>query len=163
MKYFFRANNIIPDEKQSFILLTACRPAAFAIMRSLTFPEAPDTKTFQELTDLVKECYDPEPPLILRRYWFYSAFRDTGESVTNFLTRLTRLAEACEFGLTLYEMLRDHLVCAINNLAKQKHLLGEAKLDCKQALQLALSLEKAASGAHELQGTPMESIPVKLS
>ncbi|GCB87214.1 hypothetical protein scyTo_0027924, partial [Scyliorhinus torazame] len=53
-------------------------------------------------------------------------------------------------------MLRDRLVCGINDLQIQKRLLAEMQLDCRQALQLALSLEKAASGAQELQGTPME-------
>jgi len=34
--------------------------------------------------------------------------------------------------------------------------LAETQLDCKQALELALLLEKAANGAQELQGIPME-------
>eukprot|EP00061_Rhincodon_typus_P006576 g27355.t1 len=48
VRYFFQANDIEVDEQQE-VILTARGPTAFAVIRSLNFPDAPDTKTFQEI------------------------------------------------------------------------------------------------------------------
>ncbi|GCB70227.1 hypothetical protein scyTo_0012574 [Scyliorhinus torazame] len=76
MCYFFQANKIMKDEKKLVILLSACGPSAFAIIRSLTYPNMLDMIPFQELTELMEKHYDPKPPLILRRYRFYTTKRE---------------------------------------------------------------------------------------
>ncbi|KAJ8046093.1 Cellular nucleic acid-binding protein [Holothuria leucospilota] len=52
-------------------------------------------------------------------------------------------------------MLRDRLVCGVNNERIQRHLLSQAKLTFDKALDLALGLELAAKNADDLkQGHP---------
>ena len=48
-------------------------------------------------------------------------------------------------------MLRDWLVCGINNDAIQRWLLSEAELTFQKALELALSMETAAKNMKEIQ------------
>ena len=46
-------------------------------------------------------------------------------------------------------MLRDHLVCGINNHQTQRRLLSEPKLSYSQALQIAQAAETADRNAKE--------------
>ncbi len=61
-----------------------------------------------------------------------------------FVLELRSLAEFCNFGDTLEVMLRDRLVCRINNNRMQQRLLSEPKLTFKRALELAQEVETAA-------------------
>ena len=47
-------------------------------------------------------------------------------------------------------MLRDRLVCGINNDKIQQRLLAEAKLTCAKALEIAQGLKTAAQNMKEL-------------
>ena len=65
------------------------------------------------------------------------------------------LAEHCNFGTApaLQDMLRDCLVCGINNTQMQQQLLAK-NLTFESALSLVLSLEAAARNVQTLQGAP---------
>ena len=64
----------------------------------------------------------------MQRFKFNSRFRQPGESVSNFVSELRSLAEFCNFGSTLDDMLHDRLVCGINDDNIQRRLLSEDKL-----------------------------------
>ena len=51
-------------------------------------------------------------------------------------------------------MLRDHIVCSINQI--QQTLLSEKGLTYKKALELSQGLETAAKNIHELQSMKLE-------
>ncbi|KAM3625186.1 uncharacterized protein V6R79_008261 [Siganus canaliculatus] len=44
-----------------------------------------------------------------------SHFRKKGQSVANFVAELRQLSEHCDFGPVLDDLLRERLVCGINN------------------------------------------------
>ena len=67
------------------------------------------------------------------------------------MTELRSLSEFCNFGSTLEDMIRDCLVCGINDEAMQKCLLAEPKLTYKRAVELAQSLEWADKNVKELK------------
>ena len=62
------------------------------------------------------------------------------------------LAQKCNFGDTLDNMLRDRLVCGVNCDQIQRRLLSEAKLTFARAMEMAQSLEAATKNVEELQG-----------
>ena len=59
-----------------------------------------------------------------------------------------------QFGESLETMLKDRLVCGINDESIQRRLLAEATLTFKKALELAQGMEAAAKDVREMQGTP---------
>jgi len=59
-----------------------------------------------------------------------------------------------QIGIIINKMVRDRLVCGINNIVIQKHLLAEVQLDLGASAGLIIG--KCCSGAYELQGVPME-------
>ena len=71
--------------------------------------------------------------------------------MADFVADLRSIAEYCNFGETLDNMLRDQLVCGINHPKIQNRLLSEAKLTYEKAMELALSMEVAAKDLRLLQ------------
>ena len=71
--------------------------------------------------------------------------------MADFVADLRRLAEFCNFGDTLEKMIRDRLVCGINDAAIQKKLLAEAGLTYERALTMAQGLETAMSDLREMR------------
>ena len=92
------------------------------------------------------------PSVIVQRYKFNIRVRQTGESISTFVAELRALSEYCEFGNTLEEMLRDRLVCGVNEDRIQRRFLAESALDLKRALDISLGMETAAKDAHDLKG-----------
>ena len=125
LEEYFIANDIKSAEKKKAILLSVVGADAYQLIRSLIAPEKPKEKTFEQLVKLVQEHHQPTPSAIVQRYKFNSRIQSTGESVATFVAELRRLAEHCQFGQTLDDMLRDRLVCGIADGRVQRRLLAE--------------------------------------
>jgi len=93
----------------------------------------------------------PRPSEIVQRFKFNSRVRSPGESITAYMAALRQLAEYCNFGDRLEEMLRDRLVCGVNEVKIQRRLLAEANLTYKTAVDIAIGMEVASRNAQELQ------------
>ena len=50
---------------------------------------------------------------------------------------LSHISEDCEFGVTLEEMLRDRLVCGVQDERIQYRLLSEKGLNFKKVMEIA--------------------------
>ncbi|XP_019858509.1 PREDICTED: uncharacterized protein LOC109586746 [Amphimedon queenslandica] len=79
------------------------------------------------------------------------------ECMSRFIIR--SLAKDCGFGAQLDVMLRDRLICGINDAAIQKRLLSEGDdLTLKDALQHAMSLELAMKDLKELHSNGLDPV-----
>ena len=74
-----------------------------------------------------------------------------------YVAALRRLAQDCNYGDYLKEMLRDRLVCGINNDRMQLKLLSETGLTFERALVLAQAMETATKDVREIQGKSEDS------
>ena len=86
----------------------------------------------------------------MQRFKFNTRTRKDNESVATYVAELKRLGEYCEFGDKLNEMVRDRLVCGVNDIRIQNRLLQESKLTYDKAFELAQSVEAAAKNAADL-------------
>lgn len=150
LSFFFEANGITGADKKKVSFLTLIGRPAFKLLWSLLHPNKPANKTFDELTQILTDHYKPAPSEIVQRFKFHSRFRKQGESVATYVSELRALAEYCNFGETLQDMLRDRLVCGINDDRIQGRLLSEPKLKYDKAVELATTLETAAHNLKEL-------------
>ena len=112
-------------------------PATFKLLRRLIVPAAPADKSFAELVEALTKYYSPPPLEIVQRFKFNSRFRQPGETVATFVSELQLPSEFCNFGITLDSMLRDRLVCVIQDDQIQKRLLAEPNLIFPRAMELA--------------------------
>ena len=91
---------------------------------------------------------------------FHSRLRKGGELVAAFVAELRRLSEHCGFGDTLPDMLRDRLVCGIEDGRIQRRLLSEPDLAFKKAFEIAQAMESAERNAQDLQTRKGEGIHI---
>ncbi|XP_026006848.1 synaptotagmin-14 isoform X1 [Astatotilapia calliptera] len=151
LEQFFVANGIDDAEKQRAILISVVGAATYSLMRNLLSPAKPKDKTFQELVLLMKNHFDPKPSEIVQRYKFDSRSRKPNETVMEYVAELRRLAQDCNYGNTLQQMLRDRIVCGIKEDRIQRRLLSEIDLTFDKALSIAVAMETANKNAQDLQ------------
>lgn len=85
-------------------------------------------RAFLELVSLLKKHFDPKPSKIVQRYKFDSRNRKANESVMEYAAELRWLSQDCNYGDTFQQMLRDRIVCGINDDRIQRRLLAEVDL-----------------------------------
>lgn len=151
VNHFFEANEITDPDKKRSIFLVSVGAKTYKLIRSLVAPEDPKDKSYEDLAKLAQEHFTPKPSAIVQRFKFNTRSQQPGETIAMFLAELRQLTEYCEFGATLDEMLRDRLVCGVQDIRIQRRLLAEPKLTLKRALDLALAIEAAEKDASEIQ------------
>ncbi|KAL6461145.1 hypothetical protein MHYP_G00311110 [Metynnis hypsauchen] len=124
----------------------------YSLMRNLLSPAKPGEKSYIELVELLKAHYNPKPSEIVQRFKFNSRNRKPKESVSEYVAVLRELAQHCNYGDKLTEMLRDRLVCGIEDDRMQRRLLAEPELTYDKALKLAQAIETASKDIQDIQG-----------
>ena len=119
-------------------------------MRNLLSPNKPGDSTYEELVKLLKDHFQSKTSEIMQRWKFNTRNRKPDESVSDYMAELRKLAQDCNFGDSLTVMLRDQLVCGINDDNIQRRLLSEDTLTFDKALKFAQ--EVANRGIQDLQG-----------
>ncbi|XP_054289672.1 uncharacterized protein LOC129004967 [Macrosteles quadrilineatus] len=121
-------------------------------LKNLVAPKSVDSLGLEDIVKRLKAHYAPKKLLISERYKFYKRDQLSGESVSNYVIELKRLASQCNFNTFLEEALRDRLVCGLTNEAIQRKLLTESDLTFTRAVEVAVSMELASrelKGFHE--------------
>ena len=129
LSHFFEANLIVDEERKKALLLTMMGPSAFKLLRNLLSPAKPGDKAFVELVETMKQHHNPTPSEIVQRYKCNSRFRQEGESIAQFLSELLALAEHCNYGASFDDMLRDRLVCGVEDRSHPATLTGREVAD----------------------------------
>ena len=140
--------NGISEDKRAPTLLLVLGMNHYSLIRGIVSPAKPEEKSLDELCALLKKHFDPEPVVIAERFQFYQRTQGSGESVSEFLASLRKLASRCKFGTFLSEALRNRLVCGLSNETIQK---AKQDLDLDTALGTALSMKAAAKKAKEIK------------
>ena len=148
--HFFIANDIVTEQKQKAILLSSVGPKTYKLLGNLVAPRNPGDLPFKEIVETIQNHHNPRPSTIVQRFKFNSRVRALGEPIKNFVAELRKLTEYCEYGDTLEEMLRDRLVCGINERKIQQRLLSERNLTFKKAFEIALAMEMAEENVNDL-------------
>ena len=150
VEIFFAANGV-EDTKKVPVFLNAIGGAAYGILRSLVAPSSPMSLSFKELTETLQAHYEPKTSIIAERFHFHKRSQHTGESITDFVAELRRLAARCKFEGYLDDALRDRFVCGLRNEAIQRSLLAEKELTYASAVERAKSMEAAHANAQALK------------
>ena len=151
LEQYFLANEVEDVAKRRALLLSVCGSKTYALARGLLQPAKTAETTFKKIVDTLEKHFSPKPSEIVERYKFHSRNRNEDEGIAAYVAELRKLTEHCNFGETLPEMLRDRLVCGINNKKIQQRLLAEQELTLKKAEEIALGEELAAKHVVDIQ------------
>jgi transposase InsO family protein len=143
---------IARENKRRAVFLSVIGGPIYSVLRNLVSPAKPTDKSYDDLVKALKDHYNPAASVAVSRFKFHSRNKLAGESVGNYVSELRKLAEDCNFGETLSDMLRDRLLCGINEDNIQKKLLITKNLTFDTAYQIAVAHELAVKNASVLQG-----------
>lgn len=135
--------NAIPDDKKVPILLSSIGTSTYALLSDLLAPNPPGNKSFDQITDALRNHFEPKRSIIAERFHFHKREQAVGETIAEFDAALRKLAVHCEFGETLEDSLRDRFVCGLRHDAIQRRLLSESALTYNKALETARGMEAA--------------------
>ena len=133
VEQYFIANEITVEAKKKGTLLTIIGGEAYKLLRSLTEPNKPSEKSYDQIVTILEAHLNPKPIVISERWKFYQRNKNTGEPFKDYLAVLRRLP--------LDEAIRDKFVCGLINPSIRKRLLTEDNLTLDTAIKLAISLE----------------------
>ena len=100
-------------------------------MYNLISPVKPNDKSFKELVEVMKRHLSIFLRDCMYRTKLNLSTHQDGESVVVYVSELRTIAQYCNCGGTLEVMLRDRIVCGINDQQTQKKLLAEKELSFK--------------------------------
>ena len=123
--------------------LTTCGAPTYSFNKDLAQDKSSD-KSYEELVNLVKRHYHPKSGKIVSRYNFYPYHRQDGQSESEFVANLRRLAEHCEFTDKLEEMLRDFFIIGINDDSILWKLLTESDPNLAKVMEIATACMQTA-------------------
>ena len=135
----------VADEKKRAILLTVVGPSTNRLMKTLASRRLEEHR-FAELVELATKHYNPRPSPIVKRFEFNSRSQKEGETIAVYVAELRKIAEHCEYGEVLSDMLRDRLVCGTNNKGIQ------TELTFGKAMEVALAVKAAEKDSLRVKG-----------
>ncbi|XP_068247996.1 uncharacterized protein [Palaemon carinicauda] len=153
---FCLANDITEDDKKRAVFLSTVSAPKNGLLKTLLAPNKPSSRTYRELTELLKNNLNPKPILMPERFKFYNRKQRPGESIIDYATEQRKLVETCQFGAFQEEVLRDLFVIGLANRSARRKLSSELQLDLKKAFSIALSQEMADENVTNIQGETQE-------
>jgi hypothetical protein len=161
LENYFIANDIKDPVKQRAILLNCVGASTYRLIKTLSLPGKPNDLSFADLVKRVKTHFNPKPSVTIKRYEFKTRKQKPGESVAKYLAALRKIAEHCDYGSSLNDMLRDRLVCGTADERVQRRYLQESTLTYATARDMALASETAEKDAKRLHETSSEPTPAR--
>ena len=137
-------------DKRCAIFLSACGQQTYKVIRNLVAPKKPAGCKFEDITQHLAKYFSPKPSMIVQRFKFNSRCRQQGEGIAKFVAELRNIAQHCGYDATLKDMLRDWLVCGVNDPGIKRRLLSEPELTFKKVYEIAQAIEMADKDTKDL-------------
>ena len=111
MEFYMMANGITDEAKKQVTLFSICGVKTYHTIKNLAAPTAPGGIAYYDILVLAQGHFCPKPYVTVQRYKFNSCARGKEESVAKLLRHI---ALYCEYKDSLNDMLRNCLICGIN-------------------------------------------------
>lgn len=155
LQQFFMLNEVQENKKVSF-LITFLGQEAYSLLRKLTLPESPTTKTYEMLITILREHFAPEINVIAEHYKFHKKEQPEGETIGDYIVQLKVRAQYCNFGTFLDDALRDRLVFGLKDSTLQAQLLKKKDLTFEKSCKIAISWELAEQEIKAKEGSLLQ-------
>lgn len=149
------------------ILLSSIGLSTLSTLTSILSPDKPDKKPLTELKNELTNYYQPTPKALLERYKFTARKQKPGETVSQFVAELKKMAQNCKFvaSTTMTELeirIRDQLLFGLSNEKAQNQLFQKDDvLTLDDAIKIAQAQESAdASTSVVREGHPSRELEV---
>lgn len=140
---FLKASGVSkePKEVQASLLVNLIGSASYEVYTTFTFNEGESEDDIDCVLNKFDKYFGAKPNIIVRRYKFFTRDQEDGENIDQYITALRVLSQQCEFSELHESLLRDRIVCGVNNNTVRDRLLRTDDLTLVKALQLCQAAE----------------------
>ena len=85
------------------------------IYDTLPFEQHPEERSFKDVMDAFSNYCDPKKNETVERYKFFSRVQEAGETLEKFITDVKILAATCNFEELNDSLIRDRIICGLND------------------------------------------------
>ena len=169
----FIGANSVPEDKTAQVFLTSQSKVTYKLLCNLASQQSPpkciNDLTINEITDFMKNQFDPARYIVRERIKFWSEMqRKLGETIHELAARIRQDAVTCDFPSIrdpLDEAMRTRFMCSVNNEAVLKALfkVKDSELTFAKAISTAVETEDAVGRvaketAYGAKQTPVHKI-----
>jgi hypothetical protein len=149
-------------------LITLLSPTHFTLLASLTAPDPPKSKTFEELSTLLKNHMNPVPSEIAEQHKFSMRMQNEGESISKYVAELKGMTTNCNFKCngcqqpTNNTHLRTQFIRGVRDGEIREKLLQEKSSEFSKIVEIAQSIEMSKQESQQMQcamTVPPSSLP----
>lgn len=143
------------------VLINCLGSKHYQLLSSLTAPELPSVKTYDELMKLLETHLSPVPNRIIEQHKFLSRVQAPNETISMYVASLRQLTTNCKFvcpqqtcGVNISNVfLRAQFIRGINDSTIREKLLQDKDLEFEKAVDIALAMEASRFGNKIIAGT----------
>lgn len=173
LENYFSFKNIrnesdVEDKRCVQIFLNCLSPKMYHILSSLTAPDLPNSRKFNDLKSLLRAYISPCKSEVAEQNRFISRIQKEGESIAQFQAGLRQLSINCNFNCsnckksTVDSHLRIQFIRGVrDNNIREKLLQENREITFEEAVKVALAVEAAKKESNEIQD-PGSSAPSSL-
>lgn len=99
------------------------------------------SRTIKQLRDAFQQYCNPRKNITFERHTFNTRNQEEGETIDQYATILRTLASTCEFKDLKDGLIRDRIICGINNQNIRERLLRETDLTLEKTLNICRAAE----------------------
>ena len=137
----------LSDAKVLANFIARCDGQVYKTIKSLVSPEEVDTKTFEEVKNLLLDHLSPKPTKFAMRYKFHKLAQKPGQSVASFVAELRTVGKECEYNDQFEEALLDRFLVGLQDSSVVSDLLVKEDLTFADAVREVLSKEQGKQEA----------------
>lgn len=143
--------NNIGSKQKVLLFLSSLSQEVYNLLRDLTLPETPSSKSYESLKNILIQHFQPPPNFFVERFNFRERRQIKNESISEYVRILRKMSEHCKFEGTLNDALRDQLVWGVLDVnIKRKLLSTGGNMTFQECVELACSMEAASQSAAKL-------------
>ena len=107
--------------RKKALFITLLGQETYAKWKILTSPTPVADLTLDAIMEHLIRHYQSQTIEIAERFKFFKRLQKKGESITEFMVELQRLAKMCNFGNYLNTAIRDQFICGLSDTKCQKN------------------------------------------
>lgn len=128
------------------------------LLETLMSDVAVDARTVMNIIAKFDEHCNPSINKTVERYRFFSKSQGAEQSIDNYVTELRMLAKTCNFGEIKDSLIRDRIVCGINNEGLRERLLREKDLTLQTCVCICRAAELSRQNSKAIAGAAVEEV-----
>lgn len=134
------------------ILLNNLGSDNYKMLASLTAPDLPNTKSYEEIVRSLTEHFIPIKNILSEQHKFFVMTQSSDENITKFVARLKEGAKTCEFKgcsnaastkMVIELLLKTQFIRSLQDREIREKILQEGDITFENALKIALAIEAA--------------------